>query len=205
VSAFISPPETMSLAISVDRFAYCEGTYEFWAEHHGGQNSKGYSILSKILSRFSPGPLHKGWESMGEDARDVYRAWCLKEGEPCTYDHIRYSLETADCFDLEDPCVEYFLGRYGDETLENSGLVNYEHSDFVNIDMPYTRDLLNFYNQNEDSILYWADQYCDAIGANSRSHALEGQTIETPDDFATALVNLAMTYLAGSILSTLQG
>jgi hypothetical protein len=64
---------------------------------------------------------------------------------------------------------------------------------------------LNFYNQNEDSILYWADQYCDAIGANSRGHALEGQTIETPDDFASALVNLAMTYLASSILSTLQG
>jgi hypothetical protein len=193
----------MSLSIPIDRFDYCEGTYQFWSEYHSGQSSKGYSILSRILSKFSPSPCHKGWESMGEDARDVYRAWCKKEGQPCAYDQLRYLLEDKD-YDSEDPCVDYFLGHYGDETLEDTGLVNYNHSDFVNCDMPYTRDLINFYNQNEDSVLYWCDQYCEAIGATSRLEALEGQTIEDPDDFAAALVNCGMTYLGQSILSSLE-
>lgn len=194
----------MSLAISVDRFDYCEGTYQFWTEHHSGQSSPGYAILSRILSRFDPGPCHKGWESMGEDARAVYRAWCKKEGEACAYDHLRHVIASSDVFDLEDPCVEHLLETYGDYSLEDGGLKNYETSDFINLDMAYTRDLLRFYQANETSVLDWFDQYCDAIGASSRLHALEGQTIEDPDDFAVALVNCAMTYLAQSILSTLE-
>jgi len=194
----------MSLAIPVDRFDYSEGTYQFWSEHHSGQSSKGYSILSRILSKFSPGLCHKGWESMGEGARDVYRAWCKKEHEACTYDRLSYLLEDSD-FDPEDPCVNYFLECDGDSTLEDSSLVNYSHSDFVNCNMCYISDLLRFYNQNEDSILHWCDQYCDAIGATSRLEALAGETIETPDDFAAALVNCGMTYLGRSILEYLEG
>ena len=193
----------MSLAIAVDRFAYCEGTYEFWAEHHGGQNSKGYSILSKILSRFSPGPLHKGWESMGEDARDVYRAWCRKEGETCTYDHLRYLLEDKG-FDFDDPCVSYLLDRYGDETLEDTGLVNYDHSDFVNNDMCYTRDLLRFYDDNELELCHWFSEMCNAYGYTSTLEALEGQTIEDPNDMKVAMVNGAITFLARQMLDTVS-
>jgi hypothetical protein len=138
---------------------------------------------------------------MGECSREIYRAWCRKEGEPCTYDHLRYILESTDRFDFEDPCVEYFLERYGDSTLEEGCLLNYETNDFINIDMPYTSHLLRFYKDNEYSVLHWCDEYCEAIGASSRLHALEGVTIEDPDDFAAALVNCAMTYLAGKLLN----
>lgn len=189
---------------TINRFSYCAGSLLFWSEHHSGQNSRGYAILSRIAAQYSPGMSYTGWESLDDDARDVYRAWCRKEGEPCQYDQLQYLLEQSDCFDLEDPCVEYFMDRYGEDTLEDTGLVNYETSDFVNLDMPYTRDLLRFYSDHSDAILYWVDQYCDAAGLNSRLQALEGQTIEDPDDMAAALVSLAMTYLGGSILQTLK-
>ena len=192
----------MSLAISVDRFDYVSGAWLFWSEHHSGQFSDGYARLSRY--QFNPGACFTGWLSLSDAAKDVYRAWCKKENEVCTYDLLSCLLEDSD-FDFEDPCVNYFIEYDGDSTLEDSSLVNYSHSDFVNCHMPYTSDLLLFYNQHEDSILYWCDQYCDAIGATSRLEALAGETIETPDDFAAALVNCGMTYLGRSILEFLEG
>ena len=188
--------------LTIDRLSYCEGTYLFWAENHSGQNSKGYQILSRVSSKYEPGPFHSGWESLDETARDVYRAWCAKESVSCEYDTIKYLL--SDTFDAEDPCVDYFLDSYGSDTLENTCLVNYDRSDFVNIDMCYTRDLIEFYHRNETEVLAWADRACDAFGYNSKIHLLEGETIETPGDFATGLVNAAMSYLARDILATLQ-
>jgi len=192
----------MSLAIPVDRFDYVSGAWLFWSEHHLGQFSDGYARLSRY--QFNPGACFTGWPSLSDVAKDVYRAWCKKEQEVCTYDQLSCLLEDSD-FDLEDPCVSYFVDYYGDDTLEDSSLINYNHSDFVNCNMCYTSDLLRFYNQHEDSILYWCDQYCEAIGATSRLEALAGETIETPDDFATALVNCGMTYLGRSILEYLEG
>lgn len=188
----------------IDRFSYCEGTALFWSEYHSGQNSRGYSIMSRILAKYSPGPGGMQWENMDEDARDVYRAWCKKEGQKCDYDTVKWALENSQDFDLDDDCISYFVERYGDELIEETSLVNYEQSDFVNLDMCYIRDLLEFYQRNEDSVLHWADQYCDACGYSSRLHLLEGQTIETPDDFAIGLVNAAMTYLGGQLLQTIQ-
>lgn len=187
---------------TIDRLSYCEGTYLFWVENHSGQDSKGYQILSRVSAKYQPSPLHKGWESLDETAQDVYRAWCAKESISCEYDTIKYLL--SDTFNAEDPCVDYFLDSYGSNTLEDTGLVNYDRSDFVNIDMPYTRDLIEFYNRNETELLAWVDLACEAYGYNSRLHLLEGETIETPDDFAAGLVNAAMTYLARDILSTVQ-
>ena len=187
---------------TIDRLSYCEGTQLFWAENHTGQNSRGYKILSRVSAKYQPSPWHKGWESLDETSRDVYRAWCVKESVSCEYDLIRYLI--CDKVDLNDACVDYFLDSYGSDTLEDTGLVNYDRSDFVNIDMPYTRDLIEFYNRNESEILAWVDLACDAYGYNSRLHLLEGETIETPDDFAAGLVNAAMTYLARDILSTVQ-
>ena len=70
--------------------------------------------------------------------------------------------------------------------------------------MPYTRDLIRFYDNNEADVLALVDEYCDAIGAISRLHALEGVTIEDPDDFAAALVNCGMTYLGQQLLAALE-
>jgi hypothetical protein len=189
-------------SLDCDRFDYVYGAWLFWSEHHEGMMSRGYQRLSFYdgTLKFNPGPLGGTWESLSESAREVYRAWCERESVECDYDKLRYVLEQADCFDLEDNCVEYFLDRYEHADPDESGLCNYDHSDFVNNDMPYTRDLLRFYNDNEESVLYWVDQYCEACGLTSRLQALEGQQIETPDEFATALVNCGMTYLAGELL-----
>jgi len=187
---------------TIERFSYCEGTYLFWAENHSGQNSRGYQILSRVSANYQPSPWHKGWESLDETARDVYRAWCTKESVTCEYDLIRYLI--CDHVDSDDACVDYFLDSYGSDTLEDTGLVNYDRSDFVNLDMCYTRDLIEFYIRNETELLAWVDLACEAYGYNSRLQLLEGETIETPDDFAAGLVNAGMTYLARDILSTVQ-
>lgn len=187
---------------TIDRFSYCSGTYLFWAENHSGQDSKGYEILSKISAKYQPSPLGKGWDSLDDTAKDVYRAWCKKESTECEYDTVRYAL--SDNFDSDDACVDYFLDSYGSETVVDSSLCNYSRSDFVNIDMCYTRDLIDFYNRNEAEVLAWVDVACDGYGYNSRLHLLEGETIETPDDFAAALVNAGMTYLGRELLSSLE-
>ena len=187
---------------TVDRLSYCSGTYLFWSENHSGQDSRGYGILSKISERYQPSPISKGWESLDDTAKDVYRAWCRKESTECEYDTVRYAL--SDNFDSDDACVAYFLDHYGSETVEDSSLCNYNQSDFVNIDMCYTRDLIEFYNRNETEVLTWVDLACDGYGYNSRLHLLEGETIETPDDMAAALVNAGMTYLGRELLNSLE-
>lgn len=188
----------MSLSVGVDRFDYVEGSWLFWSEHHAGQWSAGYQRLCRY--QFNPGPCWKGWESLSETARDVYRAWCRKENEACTYDTVKGLLELSDNYDLEDPCVDQIVSRYGDELLEDTGLVNFDHSDWVNCAMCYCADLRRFYDQCEDSILYWLDELCDALGYNSRLQAVEGDTIETPGELKEAFVNAAMTYLARLLL-----
>ena len=187
---------------TIERFSYCAGTYLFWSENECGQFSRGYEILSRITRTFRPSTVNLGWNSLDEIARDVYRAWCKKESIPCEYDTLAYIL--ADSFDSDDSCVDYFLDRYSNETLENSSLCNYNQSDFVNIDMPYTRDLIEFYNRNETELLAWVDLACEAYGYTSRLHLLEGETIETPDDFAAGLVNAGMTYLGREMLRVVE-
>lgn len=200
----------MSLALQCDRFDYIEGAHLFWSEHHGGQFSDGYQRLSRYISTFkySPGPCHS-WASLSEMSRIVYRAWCNREGVRCDYDSVRYALEDAG-YDVDNPSgpLDYFLDKYGCDNIANdvkdSGLCNYGHMDFVNNDMCYTRDLLAFYDENEEEILDLVDDYCDACGYTSKLHAFEGQDIETPDDFKMALVNCGMTYLGLTLLNVLE-
>ena len=187
---------------TIERFSYCSGTYLFWSENHSGQSSKGYEILSRLNGKFPLGLLINSWNSLDDTAKDVYRAWCRKESTECEYDTVRYAL--SDNFDSDDACVDYFLDRYGSETVEDSSLCNYNQSDFVNIDMMYTRDLIEFYNRNEAEVLAWVDLACDGYGYNSRLHLLEGETIETPDDFAAGLVNAGMTYLGRELLRNIE-
>ena len=189
----------------IDRFDYCEGTYLFCSEYHAGQGSDLYLRLCRLTDRFrfSPSPLIS-WESLSEGARDIYRRWCERENETCEYDTVSYRLINDHNYDEDDECVAYFLEHDKDETLDESSLINFDHSDFVNICMCYTSDLLKFYDSAEESLLGWLDQFCDACGYTSRLQALEGQTIEDPDDMKTAIVNTAMTYLGGMMLNDLQ-
>jgi hypothetical protein len=173
-----------------DRFDIKKAHYLFWSEHHSGMFSEGYIKLCKALSNFKPAP-SLDWGSLSDNAKDIYRNLCNRESVECEYDSLKYLLEEND-WDIDDDCVSWFLDHY-DNNIED--LCNYQTSDFVNIDMCYTKDLINFYNSNEESVLFWCDQLCDAYGYNSRLQLLEGQTVEDPDDFATGLVNAAMTYL----------
>jgi len=193
----------MTLSISVDRFDYCAGSYLFWSEHHGGQFSDGYARLCRLDRWFSPGMGWEGWKSLDDAARDVYRAWCKREGETCTYDTVKGLIEASEAFELEDPCVDWFMDWCGGETLQESGLVNFDRSDFVNVAMPYTRDLIRFYDSNEDSVLYWFDewQHCMCIGGcRLDAMASVDTTVDDPDSFKAAAVNLAMSYLGGLLL-----
>jgi hypothetical protein len=151
--------------------------------------SEGYAKLCKALSIFKPSPSFD-WQSLSDNAKDIYRDLCKRELVECDYDSLSYILE--DNYDLEDDCVSWFVEHYNDNPED---LCNYQTSDFINIDMCYTKDLLNFYRDNETSVLDWLDQACDAYGYTSRLQLVEGQTIEEPDDMAVAFVNAAMTYL----------
>ena len=192
----------MTLSIGIDRFDYVAGSWLFWSENHSGQASEGYARLSRY--QFNPGACFSGWQSLTEEARNIYRAWCKRESVDCEYDTVRYILGEHG-WDVENPdgCLEYFLDSYGDDNINETGLINYQQSDFVNLDMCYTHDLIRFYKDCSAAVLDLVDEYCEAIGATSRLHALEGQTIEDPDDLATALVNCGMTYLGGQLLSAL--
>jgi hypothetical protein len=189
--------ELATLTLDCDRFDYVAGSWLFWSEHHSGQWSDGYRRLSSY--RFEPGMAWRGWQSLSEAGREIYRAWCERQSVDCDYDSLRYVLQESG-WDLEDGCTEWLLERYSHSDPDESGLCNYSQSDFINLDMCYTRDLLRFYEQNSESVLRWCDAACDVYGYTSRLELLEGQTVEDPDDMATALVNAGMTYLAGEML-----
>lgn len=74
------------------------------------------------------------------------------------------------------------------------GLKNFYQSDWVNLCECYTCKLVERYESQSKDIKTLFDQYCETIGASSALEALEGQTIEDPDDMAAAMVNIAMTY-----------
>ena len=181
-----------------DRFDIASAHYLFWSEHHSGMFSEGYTKLCKALNIFKPSPSFD-WSHLTDNAKDIYRDLCKRELVQCDYDSLSYILE--DNYDLEDDCVAWFVEHYNDNPED---LCNYQTSDFINIDMCYTKDLLDFYRDNETSILEWLDQACDAYGYTSRLQLVEGQTIEDPDDLATAFVNAAMTYLGNDLYTAVE-
>lgn len=198
----------MTLCISVDRFEYCAGTYLFCSEHYVGQASDLYARLCRIGRWFKPGAASIKWETLSEEARDVYRAWCKREGDICEYDTAPWLLVNEHGYDENDDCIEWFLDNCEGETLEESSLANFDRSDFVNICMPYTRDLVAFYDRCEDSVLHWFDQWAEACclgGCRLDCMAQVDVTVDDADDFKTAAVNLAMSYLGGQMLSDLGG
>lgn len=183
-----------------DRFDIKEAHFLFWSEYHSGQFSDGYIRMCKALNNFKPSP-GLCWETLSDNGRDIYRDLCKREWKECEYDSLTYLVEKQDWdSDRHNDCVDYFIDHYNNRPQD---LCNYDRSDFVNNDMCYTKDLLDFYDNNEESVLYWLDDYCDATGY-SRMQVVEGDTIEDPDDLKSAFVNRAMTWLGVTLLCIYQ-
>lgn len=102
-------------------------------------------------------------------------------------------------FRLNNDCINDLLERF-DDCPED--LIDFQQSDWVNLCECYTYDLLNRWNQQERSITALWNDYCEAIGASSTIHALEGEcdSFEDGDDMNAAIVNHAMTWGARDIL-----
>lgn len=102
--------------------------------------------------------------------------------------------------DYEAPnneAVNDLIDRYDDAP---DGLLNFETSDWVNLDECYTSDLLKRWENQRADIWALFEDYCEAIGATSTLQALEGETIEDPEDMAAAIVNRAMSWAALELL-----
>ena len=56
-----------------DRFDIVEAYYWYCVDYHGGQWSKEYSRLCRIGGYYSPGPLHKGFISLSNNAKEIYK------------------------------------------------------------------------------------------------------------------------------------
>jgi hypothetical protein len=99
--------------------------------------------------------------------------------------------------DLQNESVSDLIERFDDDP---EALQNFETSDWVNLCECYTSDLLKRWENQRDSIWALFEDYCSAIGATSTLEALEGETIEDPEDMAAAIVNRAMSWAALELL-----
>ncbi len=90
-------------------------------------------------------------------------------------------------------CINDIIERFDDCP---EALIDFERSDWVNMAECYTYQSLERWNRQEDSVRALWDSYCEAIGASSTIHALEGvcDGFEDGDDMNAAIVNLAMTW-----------
>ena len=56
-----------------DRFDIIEAHYWFCADNHGGQWSDLYARLCRIAEYYTPSPMHKGFDSLSENAKEIYQ------------------------------------------------------------------------------------------------------------------------------------
>ena len=186
---------------TIDRFTYVQAAHLFYSEHHTGQFSEGYAKLCSL--KYQPSPLDKGWRSLDYEAKEVYKALCKKNMEPFTYDSVQYLWEqaTEEFKDYEDDdVIDAILESYGDKSIEESGLINYDQSDWINLDECSTYDLIQRYDRYESDILDWIDKACDEFGCQQRLQLCESETIDDPDDLKTSFTNHAMTHAARHVL-----
>ena len=99
--------------------------------------------------------------------------------------------------DLQNESVSDLIERFDDDP---EALRNFEISDWVNLAECYTHDLLKRWENQRDSIWALFEAYVEAIGATSTLEALEGETIEDPEDMTAAIVNRAMSWAALELL-----
>ena len=140
--------------------------------------------------------------------------WCLEslEGDGCEFCWQPVTLTAqlqavGSCWigtawnDLQNEAVSDLINRYDDSP---EGLQNFETSDWVNLDEPYTADLLERWETQRADIWALFESYVEAIGATSTLEALEGETLEDPEDMAAAIVNRAMTWAGLELLRELN-
>jgi hypothetical protein len=136
--------------------------------------------------------------------------WCLEslEGDGCEFCWkpvtLTAQLQAAGSVwvgtawnDLQNESVSDLIERFDDDP---EALQNFETSDWVNLAECYTHDLLKRWENQRDSIWALFEAYVEAIGATSTLEALEGETIEDPEDMAAAIVNRAMSWAALELL-----
>jgi hypothetical protein len=97
----------------------------------------------------------------------------------------------ASWTDRSNDCVADIIDRFDDCP---EALRDFDHSDWVNMAECYTHQLLKRWEYQRDSVRALFDDYCEAIGATSTLEALEGESIDDPEDLAAAMVNAAMTW-----------
>jgi hypothetical protein len=95
----------------------------------------------------------------------------------------------------QNDCIDDIIERFDDCP---EGLQDFDRSDWVNLCECYTYQLLDRWNKQEESVMALFNDYCDAIGATSTIHALEGEAdgFGDGDDMNAAIVNHAMTWAA---------
>ena len=93
--------------------------------------------------------------------------------------------------DHHNECIADIIDRF-DDCPES--LLDFDRSDWVNMAECYTHKLAERWESQRDSVRALFDDYCEAIGATSTLQALEGESIEDPEDLAAAIVNAAMTW-----------
>ena len=103
--------------------------------------------------------------------------------------------------DLQNDAVTDLIERFDDDP---EALQNFETSDWVNLCECYTSDLLKRWETQRADIWALFQDYVEAIGATSTLEALEGETIEDPEDMAAAIVNRAMTWAALELLRAIN-
>ena len=102
----------------------------------------------------------------------------------------------------KNDCINDIIERFDDCP---DALVDFQRSDWVNLAECYTYDLLQRWNHQEKDVMVLWNAYCEAIGASSTIHALEGvcDSFEDGDDMNAAIVNLAMSWGAIDLVADL--
>ncbi len=104
---------------------------------------------------------------------------------------------------INNRCLDDIIERFDDSW---DGLLNFERSDWVNLCECYTYQLLERWQHQEEDVMTLFNEYCEAIGATSSVHALEGECHgwDDGDDMNAAIVNHAMTWGASELLRHLS-
>ena len=55
-----------------DKLDIIEAHYWFCADYHEGQWSQKYARLSRIGQYYTPGPMHKGYETLSDNGKYIY-------------------------------------------------------------------------------------------------------------------------------------
>ena len=98
-------------------------------------------------------------------------------------------------------CFRDVIERFEDSP---EALVDFSHSDWMNLAEPYNNQLLERWKENRDDIIEMFSEFLEAYGYATTLEALENCSIEDPEDMAIQMVNCAMTYAAQTLADVLE-